>query len=220
MWNRLDSRQIPHNTAWSSDNIILNWARVNLPKEIFISHLINQFLCKKTTPARFFALILFSYVNFPSPVCGGLSLIHFSEEEIWLWALCVENQSSVSINLISKWPASLPLPLICSSWHASGPFVTQTASHMRLRLTLVHQERRMTHFATPLYNCRGLSVKLLQRGGMSENPVVKAEFKMSIGSDSSLSSLLCSLRFSLLNGPPITNTQKSKIITCRRWMYF
>lgn len=53
---------------------------------------------------------------------------------------------------------------------------------MRLRLTLVHQERRMTHFATPLYNCRGLSVKLLQRGGMSENPVVKAEFKMSIGS--------------------------------------
>lgn len=150
---------------------------------------------QKNNTCKIFALFLFSSVNFPSPVCGGLSLIHFSEEEIWLWALCVENQSSVSIILISKWPASLPLPLICSSWHASGPFVTQTASHMRVRLTLVHQERRMTHFATPLYNCRGLSVKLLQRGRMSENPVVKAEFKMSIGSDSSPFSLLCSLLF-------------------------
>lgn len=118
-----------------------------------------------------------------------MSLIHFSKEAIWLWALQRKNQSSVSIILILKWPASLPLPLICSGWHAPELFVTQTAFHMRVGLTSAHQERRMTHFTTPLNNCRGLSVKLLQRRGARENPAGQGGNEKHIASDSS--SALC-----------------------------
>lgn len=99
--------------------------------------------------------------------------------------LSVENQNSISIILILKWPASLPLPLICCGWHALGSFVTQTASHMRVGLTSVHQERQMTHLTTPFYNCRGFFLKLLQTRGMSENPAGQGRNEMTVGTDSS-----------------------------------
>lgn len=60
-------------------------------------------------------------------------------------------------------------------------------------LTPVHQERQMTHFTTPLYNCRGMPVEPPQRKGMRENSVGQGRIEISIGSDSSFSLFLCTL---------------------------
>lgn len=132
-------------------------ARMNVRKETLILHSINH------SDSSSSVWLLLWFPSFVTTSCflwvGRGSLIHFSLKAFWLWALLWKTRTASPSSRYLKWSALLSLALICSGWHTSGLFVTQTTCHVNVS-TSVHKERRMRHFAAPLYSCTGLSVKV------------------------------------------------------------